>query len=78
MIQFRPNDAISGVGSMYGQGGQKDRREAPKNFFYVAPPENFAGGADFHNRPILKISIMIIGIYIAPYIFYTLYVSLYG
>lgn len=29
------------------EGGQRNRREAPK-IFYVAPPANFAGGANFH------------------------------
>ena len=55
-------------------GGQKDRRKAPKNFFHVAPPVNFAGGANpnpIHYSVQLKLLV-----YIAPYIFYSLYVSL--
>ena len=32
-------------------GAERSAQSAEKNF-HVAPPVNFAGGADFHNKPI--------------------------
>ena len=70
--------SFSGVGSMYGQGVQKDRREAPKKFFHVAPPCEFCRGADFHNKPIHYIQFNSDYLFILHRTFFTLCMLAYN